>query len=148
MGVMIRSFPPHLYPVEYFVLLHGASPHPSGERVGHSSPQQSWGVFWNILIKPRNKISLIVSMSRTTQFICSPPERLPHRLGLILRKWMPSLLLLPFSLIHGEVAWLHLLNATTTMRIVGIGRQPLLQFSLTPYFQFNTIVLNSRVRMN
>jgi len=22
-----------------------------GERVGHSSPQQSWGVFWNILIK-------------------------------------------------------------------------------------------------
>ena len=27
-GVMIRSFPPHLYPVEYFVLLHGASPHP------------------------------------------------------------------------------------------------------------------------
>jgi hypothetical protein len=24
---------------------------PPGERVGHSSPQQSWGVFWNILIK-------------------------------------------------------------------------------------------------
>jgi hypothetical protein len=59
---MIRSFPPHLYPVEYFVLLHGASPLPPygpealpgwrpGERVGHSSPQQSWRVFWNILIK-------------------------------------------------------------------------------------------------
>ena len=24
-----------------------------GERVGHSSPQQSWGVFWNIFIKRR-----------------------------------------------------------------------------------------------
>jgi hypothetical protein len=47
---MIRSFPPHLYPVEYFVLLHGASPLPPGERGGHSSPQQSWEVFWNILI--------------------------------------------------------------------------------------------------
>jgi len=36
---MIRSFPPHPNPL------------PPGERVGHSSPQQSWGVFWNILIK-------------------------------------------------------------------------------------------------
>src|SRR4030042_4291678 len=23
---------------------------PLGERVGHSSPQQSWGVFWHVLI--------------------------------------------------------------------------------------------------
>jgi len=37
-GVMIRSFPPHPNPL------------PPGERVGHSSPQQSWGVFWHILI--------------------------------------------------------------------------------------------------
>jgi hypothetical protein len=36
---MIRSFPPHPTPL------------PPGERVGHSSPQQSWGVFWHILIK-------------------------------------------------------------------------------------------------
>jgi hypothetical protein len=36
---MIRLFPPHPNPL------------PSGERVGHSSPQQSWGVFWDILIK-------------------------------------------------------------------------------------------------
>jgi len=35
---MIRSFPPHPNPL------------PPGERVGHSSPQQSWGVFWHILI--------------------------------------------------------------------------------------------------
>ena len=39
MGVMTRSFPPHPNPL------------PPGERVGHSSPQQSWGVFWHILIK-------------------------------------------------------------------------------------------------
>jgi len=38
-GVMIRSFPPHPYPL------------PRGERVGHSSPQQSWGVFWHILME-------------------------------------------------------------------------------------------------
>jgi len=37
--VMIRSFPPHPNPL------------PPGERGGHSSPQQSWGVFWHILIK-------------------------------------------------------------------------------------------------
>jgi len=37
--VMIRSFSPHPNPL------------PPGERVGHSSPQQSWGVFWHILIK-------------------------------------------------------------------------------------------------
>jgi hypothetical protein len=36
---MIRSFPPHPNPL------------PPGERVGHSSPQQNWGVFWHILIK-------------------------------------------------------------------------------------------------
>ena len=30
MGVITRSFPPHLYPVEYFLLLHGASPLPPG----------------------------------------------------------------------------------------------------------------------
>src|SRR3972149_2475911 len=36
---MIRSFPPHPNPL------------PPGEREGHSSPQQSWGVFWHILIK-------------------------------------------------------------------------------------------------
>jgi len=36
---MIRSFPPHPNPL------------PPGERGGHSSPQQSWGVFWHILIK-------------------------------------------------------------------------------------------------
>jgi len=38
-GVMIRSFPPHPNPL------------PPGEREGHSSPQQSWGVFWHIFIK-------------------------------------------------------------------------------------------------
>src|SRR3990170_952108 len=37
---MIRSFPPHPNPL------------PPGERVGHSSPQQTWGVFWHILINP------------------------------------------------------------------------------------------------
>jgi hypothetical protein len=41
---MIRSFPPHPNPL------------PPGERVGHSSPQQSWGVFWHILINPNFKI--------------------------------------------------------------------------------------------
>src|SRR3972149_3754284 len=35
---MIRSFPPHPNPL------------PPGERVGHSSPPQSWGGFWHILI--------------------------------------------------------------------------------------------------
>jgi len=35
---MIRSFPPHPNPL------------PPGERVGHSPPQQNWGVFWHILI--------------------------------------------------------------------------------------------------
>jgi len=39
--VITRSFPPHPNPL------------PPGERVGDSSPQQSWGVFWHILI---NKI--------------------------------------------------------------------------------------------
>jgi len=43
---MIRSFPPHPNPL------------PPGERVGHSSPQQSWGVFWHILIKTE-KIAVI-----------------------------------------------------------------------------------------
>jgi len=42
-GVMIRLFPPHPNPL------------PSGERVGHSSPQQSWGVFWDILINCINR---------------------------------------------------------------------------------------------
>jgi hypothetical protein len=37
--VVTRSIPPHPNPL------------PPGERVGHSSPQQSWGVFWHILIK-------------------------------------------------------------------------------------------------
>jgi len=36
---MIRSFPPHPNPL------------PPRERGGHSSPQQSWGVFWHIFIK-------------------------------------------------------------------------------------------------
>jgi len=40
---MITSFPPH------------PSPLPPGERGSHSSPQQSWGVFWHILIKERKK---------------------------------------------------------------------------------------------
>ncbi|MEI9477526.1 MAG: hypothetical protein WCO26_13230, partial [Deltaproteobacteria bacterium] len=35
---MIRSFPPHPNPL------------PPGEREDHSSPQQSWGVFWHIFI--------------------------------------------------------------------------------------------------
>jgi hypothetical protein len=39
---MIRSFPPHPNPL------------PPGERGGHSSPQQSWGVFWHILINRYN----------------------------------------------------------------------------------------------
>jgi len=42
---MIRSFPPHPNPL------------PLGERVGHSSPQQSWGVFWHILINSNYPIS-------------------------------------------------------------------------------------------
>jgi len=41
---MIRSFPPHPNPL------------PPGERVGHSSPQQSWGDEWHILINPNFKI--------------------------------------------------------------------------------------------
>jgi hypothetical protein len=44
-GVMIRSFPPHPNPL------------PPGERVGHSSPQQSWGVFWHILINGLNELN-------------------------------------------------------------------------------------------
>jgi hypothetical protein len=44
---MIRSFPPHPNPL------------PPGERVGHSSPQQSWGVFWHILIKEVSKRKII-----------------------------------------------------------------------------------------
>jgi len=28
-----------------------------GERVGHSSPQQGWGVFWNILINYLSQLS-------------------------------------------------------------------------------------------
>jgi hypothetical protein len=40
-GVMITSFPPH------------PSPLPPGERGSHSSPQQSRGVFWHILINVR-----------------------------------------------------------------------------------------------
>jgi len=49
-GVMIRSFPPHPNPLPPSgpEALPGWRP---GERVGHSSPQHSWGVFWNILIK-------------------------------------------------------------------------------------------------
>ena len=43
MGVMITSFPPHPNPL------------PPGEREIHSSPQQSWGVFWHILINPNIK---------------------------------------------------------------------------------------------
>jgi hypothetical protein len=31
-----------------------------GERGGHSSPQQSWGVFWHILIKKMNKKKRVV----------------------------------------------------------------------------------------
>jgi hypothetical protein len=38
---MIRSFPPHPNPL------------PPGERGGHSSPQQSWEVFWHVFIKLR-----------------------------------------------------------------------------------------------
>ena len=34
MGVIARSFPPHLYPVEYFVLLHGAYPLPPAKLGG------------------------------------------------------------------------------------------------------------------
>jgi hypothetical protein len=40
---MIRSFPPHPNPL------------PPGERGGHSSPQQSWGVFWHIFINDPSK---------------------------------------------------------------------------------------------
>jgi hypothetical protein len=47
---MIRSFPPHPNPL------------PPGERVGHLSPQQSWGVFWHILIN-----------------LCTPHPSLPSR---------------------------------------------------------------------
>ena len=39
MGVIIISLPPHPNPL------------PPGERGDHSSPQQSWGVFWNFFIK-------------------------------------------------------------------------------------------------
>jgi hypothetical protein len=31
-----------------------------GERVGHSSPQQSWGVFWYILINIDNFLSISI----------------------------------------------------------------------------------------
>ena len=45
MGVIIRSFPPHPNPL------------PPGERAGHSSPQQSWGDEWHILINQIGKLS-------------------------------------------------------------------------------------------
>jgi len=56
-GVMIRSYPPHPNPL------------PPGERVGHSSPQQSWGVFWHILIIITTLIikSLLTSLLRQAQ---------------------------------------------------------------------------------
>ena len=44
---MIRSFPPHPNPL------------PPGEREGHSSPQQSWGVFWHIFIKVGGEAAVI-----------------------------------------------------------------------------------------
>jgi hypothetical protein len=43
---MIRLFPPH--------------PNPPGERGGHSSPQQSWGVFWHIFIKLNDFMKVIL----------------------------------------------------------------------------------------
>jgi hypothetical protein len=43
---MIRSFPPHLYPVEYFVLLHGASPlPPRGEGRPFIPPAELGGIL-------------------------------------------------------------------------------------------------------
>jgi hypothetical protein len=45
---MIRSFPPHPNPL------------PPRERGGHSSPQQSWGVFWHILINEIEEIHIAV----------------------------------------------------------------------------------------
>jgi len=62
-GVMIRSFPPHPNPL------------PPGERVGHSSPQQSWGVFWNILIK--------VETQKVTDITYKDKKVGVHRLDLI-----------------------------------------------------------------
>jgi len=47
-GVITRSIPPHPNPL------------PPGERVGHSSPQQSWGVFWHILINGTEILSVSV----------------------------------------------------------------------------------------
>jgi hypothetical protein len=52
---MIKSFPPHPNPL------------PPGERVVHSSPQRSWGVFWHILIK--KCIYLIFSKTYTKKFL-------------------------------------------------------------------------------
>ena len=45
---MIRSFPPHPNPL------------PPRERVGHSSPQQSWGVFWHILNNSETSLEEVV----------------------------------------------------------------------------------------
>jgi hypothetical protein len=45
-GVMIRSFPPHPNPL------------PPGERGSHSSPQQSWWVFWHFFIKRYLKMQM------------------------------------------------------------------------------------------
>jgi hypothetical protein len=54
---MIRSFPPHPNPL------------PPGERVGHSSPQQSWGVFWHILINPKFKGIILEINSKIKQIL-------------------------------------------------------------------------------
>jgi hypothetical protein len=43
---MIRSFPPHPNPL------------PPGERGSHSSPQQSWWVFWHFFIKRYLKMQM------------------------------------------------------------------------------------------
>jgi len=44
-GVITRSFPPNLYPVEYFVLLHGASPLPRGEGRPFIPPAKLGGIL-------------------------------------------------------------------------------------------------------
>jgi len=56
---MITSFPPHPHP----------NPILPGERESHSSPQQSWGVFWHILINSVKKLleQMLIQVKKVMQ---------------------------------------------------------------------------------